>query len=113
MHISDSKKTIATIGAGISGLSATAYAAQAGNEVHVYEKHPQRGRRARQFATENGYVFDMGPSWYWLPDIIDNFFLDFGHKASDFYDLTSLSPQFEMVFEDGLLTGPECTSPNR
>ncbi|TKC59221.1 phytoene desaturase [Pedobacter hiemivivus] len=107
MKAPDSKKTIAIIGAGISGLSAAAYAAQAGNEVHVYEKHAQPGGRARQFSTENGYVFDMGPSWYWMPDIIDNFFLDFGCKASDFYQLISLNPQFEMVFEDGLLTVPE------
>ncbi|MEQ7800031.1 oleate hydratase [Pedobacter sp. ASV1-7] len=107
MQTPDSKKKIAIIGAGISGLSAAAYAAQAGNEVHVFEKHPQPGGRARQFSTENGYVFDMGPSWYWMPDIIDNFFVDFGHKATDFYDLVSLSPQFEMVFEDGLLTVPE------
>ncbi|ALL06973.1 phytoene dehydrogenase [Pedobacter sp. PACM 27299] len=102
-----SKKTIAIIGAGISGLSAAAYAAQAGNEVHVYEKHPQAGGRARQFTTENGYVFDMGPSWYWMADIINNFFQDFGYKASDFYELVSLNPQFEMVFDDGLLSIPE------
>lgn len=103
----ESKKTIAIIGAGISGLSAAAYAAQAGHEVHVYEKHPQPGGRARQFTTENGYIFDMGPSWYWMADIINNFFLDFGYKASDFYELVSLNPQFEMVFEDGLLSIPE------
>ena len=107
MKAPDSKKTIAIIGAGISGLSAAAYAAQAGNKVHLYEKHPQPGGRARQFSTENGYVFDMGPSWYWMPDIIDNFFQDFGYKTSDFYHLVPLNPQFEMVFEDGLLTVPE------
>ncbi|MBC8988077.1 oleate hydratase [Pedobacter sp. N36a] len=107
MQIPESKKSIAIIGAGISGLSAAAYAAQAGNEVHVYEKHPQPGGRARQFTTENGYAFDMGPSWYWMADIIDDFFRDFGCQASDFYDLVSLNPQFEMVFEDELLTVPE------
>lgn len=68
------KKKIAIIGAGFSGLSAAAYAAKAGNEVHVFEKHHQPGGRARQFKTDNGYVFDMGPSWYWMPDIIENFF---------------------------------------
>jgi phytoene desaturase len=103
----DSKKTIAIIGAGISGLSAAAYAAQAGNNVHVYEKHPQAGGRARQFKTENGYVFDMGPSWYWMPDIINGFFRDFGYTAADFYDLVSLNPQFEMIFEDGIIEVPE------
>jgi len=103
----ESKKTIAIIGAGISGLSAAAYAAQAGYKVHVYEKHFQPGGRARQFKTENGYVFDMGPSWYWMPDIIEDFFLDFGYKASDFYRLVALDPQFEMVFEDEVIAVPE------
>ncbi|RWW96731.1 phytoene desaturase family protein [Flavobacterium cerinum] len=102
-----SKKTIAIIGAGISGLSAAAYAAQAGNKVHVYEKHPQPGGRARQFKTENGYVFDMGPSWYWMPDIINGFFSDFGYNATDFYHLVSLNPQFEMIFQDGIVKVPE------
>lgn len=100
-------KRIAIIGAGISGLSAAAYAAKAGNEVHVFEKHNQPGGRARQFTTPNGYTFDMGPSWYWMPDIIDGFFQDFGYKASDFYALKSLDPQFEMVFDGGKMAVPQ------
>lgn len=101
------KKKIAVIGSGFSGLSAAAYAAKAGNEVHVFEKHKQPGGRARQFTTENGYVFDMGPSWYWMPDIIENFFADFGYKSSDFYELISLNPQFEMIFSDAKIAVPE------
>ena len=100
-------KKIAIIGAGISGLSAAAYAAKAGNEVHIFEKHDQAGGRARQFLTDNGYKFDMGPSWYWMPDIIENFFNDFGYKAEDFYKLIPLNPQFEMVFSDSKLSIPE------
>jgi phytoene desaturase len=99
-------KKVAIIGAGISGLSAAAYSARAGNEVHVYERHSQPGGRARQFQTENGYKFDMGPSWYWMPDIIEDFFADFGHHSADFYKLVPLDPQFEMVFEDGPLEIP-------
>ncbi len=101
------KKKIAIIGAGISGLSAAAYAAQAGNEVYVFEKHDQAGGRARQFRTEQGYVFDMGPSWYWMPDIIEDFFRDFGAHPRDFFELVSLDPQFEMVFEEGRVKVPE------
>jgi phytoene desaturase len=101
------KKRIAIIGAGISGLSAAAYAAKAGNEVHVFEKNSGPGGRARQFKTSNGYLFDMGPSWYWMPDIINNFFQDFGHEARDFYELVSLDPQFEMVFADGIVAVPK------
>lgn len=101
------KKKIAIIGSGFSGLSAAAYAAKAGNEVHVFEKHAQPGGRARQFTTENGYIFDMGPSWYWMPDIIEEFFHDFNCGTSDFFDLISLDPQFEIVFDDDKLIVPE------
>ncbi|PQV59372.1 phytoene desaturase [Sediminibacterium magnilacihabitans] len=101
------KKKIAVIGSGFSGMSAAAYAANAGNDVHVFEKHHQPGGRARQFVTENGFVFDMGPSWYWMPDIIEGFFTDFGYQSSDFYKLVPLNPQFEMVFADGNIEVPE------
>jgi len=101
------QKKIAIIGSGFSGLSAAAYGAKAGNEVHVFEKHHQPGGRARQFVTENGYTFDMGPSWYWMPDIIENFFADFKTKPSDFFELKSLDPQFEMIFSADKLTVPK------
>lgn len=101
------KKKIAVIGSGFSGLSATAYLAKAGNEVHVFEKHDRPGGRARQFSTQQGYVFDMGPSWYWMPDIIESFFADFGYKTSDFFELISLNPQFEMIFSQEKISVPE------
>lgn len=101
------KKKIAIIGSGFSGLSAAAYTAKEGFEVHVYEKHNQPGGRARQFTTDTGYSFDMGPSWYWMPDIMDKFFEDFNCKSSDFFELISLNPQFEMVFEDEKIAIPE------
>ena len=101
------KKKLAIIGSGFSGLSAAAYAAKSGYEVHVFEKHNGPGGRARQFTTNEGYVFDMGPSWYWMPDIIENFFTDFGYKAADFFELISLNPQFEMIFSGEKLSVPK------
>lgn len=101
------KKKIAVIGSGFSGLSAAAYLAKAGNDVHVFEKHDHPGGRARQFTTEQGYVFDMGPSWYWMPDIIEGFFADFGYKTSDFFEMISLNPQFEMIFSNEKIDVPE------
>ncbi|WP_285008556.1 phytoene desaturase family protein [Pedobacter faecalis] len=89
---------IAVIGAGFSGLSAAAYLARAGHRVDVYEKNREVGGRARQLVTDNGYTFDMGPSWYWMPDVFERFFNDFGYKASDFYDLELLDPGFTVVF---------------
>ena len=100
-------KKIAIIGSGFSGLSAAAYLAKLGNEVHVFEKHNQAGGRARQFSTEKGYVFDMGPSWYWMPDIMERFFADFGYKSADFFKLVSLNPQFEIIFSDEKMSVPE------
>ncbi|MEG0925391.1 phytoene desaturase family protein [Chryseobacterium sp.] len=106
MNTGKLRKRIAVIGSGFSGISAAAYAAKSGNEVHVFEKNHQPGGRARQFKTDGGYVFDMGPSWYWMPDIIEGFFSDFGCKASDFFNLVSLDPQFEMVFSQEKISVP-------
>lgn len=100
------KKKVAVIGAGFSGLSAAAYLGRAGYDVHVFEKHDQPGGRARQFSTPEGFKFDMGPSWYWMPDIIESFFSDFGYRSSDFFDLISLNPQFEMIFSSGKISVP-------
>jgi phytoene desaturase len=91
---------IAVIGSGISGLSAASYLAAAGHDVHVYEKNESAGGRARQLITHAGYVFDMGPSWYWMPDIFESFFNDFGHSVKDFYQLKLLHPAFDIIFPD-------------
>ncbi len=89
---------IAVIGSGFSGLSAACYLAQAGHDVHLFEKNDAPGGRARQLKTDNGFVFDMGPSWYWMPDVYERFFSDFNHKVSDFYKPELLQPAFDMVF---------------
>ncbi|MGB7784944.1 MAG: phytoene desaturase family protein [Salinimicrobium sp.] len=92
---------IAIIGAGFSGLSAAAYLGAAGHEVHIYEKNATAGGRARQLFTENGYTFDMGPSWYWMPDVFEKFFGDFGFDVMQLYELQLLDPSFEIVFKKG------------
>ena len=89
---------IAVIGSGFSGLSAAAYLSAEGHDVHIFEKNSSIGGRARQLKTDNGYVFDMGPSWYWMPDVFERFFNDFGHSALDFYYLQLLDPAFDVVF---------------
>ena len=94
---------ISIIGSGFAGLSAACFMAKAGNEVTVFEKNDTIGGRARAF-TANGFTFDMGPSWYWMPDIFEQFFENFGKKPSDYYNLKQLDPGFQMVFskEDAL-----------
>jgi phytoene desaturase len=92
-------KKVVVIGAGFSGLSSACYLAKAGFEVLVVEKNPELGGRARvwEAETEKGkFVFDMGPSWYWMPDIFEDFFGDFGKKVDDLYDLKKLDKQYRM-----------------
>src|SRR5688572_24849162 len=91
---------VAVIGSGFSGLSAASYLSAEGHEVVVYEKNAEPGGRARQLKTANGYLFDMGPSWYWMPGIFERFFTDFGYSVADFYQLQLLDPSFEIVYRD-------------
>lgn len=99
---------IAIIGSGFSGLSAAAYLSNKGHTVDVFEKNAAVGGRARQLTTDNGYVFDMGPSWYWMPDVFEKFFNDFGYSTSDFYELKLLDPAFDIVFSEfDKMTVPE------
>ena len=100
------KKNISVIGSGFSAMAAACYLAKSGHKVTVYEKNASIGGRARQLKAE-GFTFDMGPSWYWMPDIFDSYFADFGRKTSDFYELISLNPQFEMVFSDSNIDLPQ------
>lgn len=94
-----SKQKIAVVGSGFSGLSAACYLAKAGYKVSVYEKNAEIGGRARMFE-KDGFKFDMGPSWYWMPDVFERFFCDFGKKVSDYYELKKLSPGFQVIFSE-------------
>lgn len=91
------KKKIAIIGSGFSSLAASAYLAKAGHEVHIYEKNETIGGRARQHKAE-GFTFDMGPSWYWMPDVFERFFADFDQKPADYYTLERLNPGYQIIF---------------
>ncbi len=91
------KKRIHVIGSGFSGLAASAVLAKQGYDVSLIEKNDQAGGRARTWETE-GFTFDMGPSWYWMPDIFENYFALFGKKVSDFYDLKRLDPGYRVYF---------------
>ena len=75
----------AIIGAGIAGLSAAASLAASGHNVTVFEKNSSVGGRARTFR-EKGFTFDMGPSWYWMPEVMEQFFERFGESVTDHYD---------------------------
>ena len=90
-------KSVAIIGSGFSGLASAAVLASNGVQVNVYEKNAHIGGRARVLYIDD-FTFDMGPSWYWMPDVFERFFEQFGYKASDFYELKKLSPSFCIFF---------------
>ncbi|MCG7856180.1 phytoene desaturase family protein [Flavihumibacter sediminis] len=93
-----SKKCI-IIGSGFAGMSAAAFMARAGWDVTVIEKNDQPGGRARQWK-QDGFTFDMGPSWYWMPDVFERFFQQFGKKVSDYYSLERLDPSYRVYWSE-------------
>lgn len=98
------KKAI-IIGSGFAGLSAASFLARAGWDVTVLEKNATPGGRARTLEAE-GFMFDMGPSWYWMPDVFERFFACFGKKVSDYYQLDRLDPSYRVYWPDGPMDLP-------
>ena len=92
------KQTIHIIGSGFSALSAACYLAKAGHKVTVFEKNTTIGGRARQLKCQ-GFTFDIGPTWYWMPDVFERFFTDFNKKPSDYYALEKLNPAYSVYFD--------------
>ena len=91
------KKEIKIIGSGFSALAASCYLAKQGHSVAVYEKNATLGGRARQLQ-KDGFTFDIGPTWYWMPDVFERFFADFDKIPSDYYELIKLSPAYKVFF---------------
>ena len=93
-------KEIIVIGSGLAGMSCAAYLGKAGHRVTVIEKNSTYGGRL-QTVSQQGYTFDSGPSWYWMPDIFDSFFEDFDKKTNDYYDLRRINPGYRVYFSEG------------
>ena len=92
-------KKITILGAGISSLSSACFLAKEGYDVTILEKNATIGGRGRQFS-ENGFTFDMGPSWYWMPDVFERFYQQFNHTSTDFYELKRLDPSYRVYWSD-------------
>jgi phytoene desaturase len=93
-------KTALVIGCGFSGMSAASHLAKLGWDVQLIEKHNGPGGRARRF-TEKGFTYDMGPSWYWMPDVFERYFRQFDKTSTDFYQLKRLDPSYRIYWKDG------------
>jgi phytoene desaturase len=100
-----SRKSVIVIGSGFAGLSAASFMAKEGWEVTVIEKNSTPGGRACQLK-ENGFTFDMGPSFYWMPDVFERYFNQFGKKVADYYTLTRLDPSYRVYWKDGYTDMP-------
>ena len=92
-----SEKRIVVIGAGFGGMSAAAVLAKNGNEVTLVEKNSQPGGRAMLYKKE-GFIFDMGPSWYLMPEAFERYFAQFGKKPTDYFELKRLDPSYRVFF---------------
>ncbi len=94
------------IGSGFSSLAASCYLAKEGHEVNVFEKNESLGGRAR-ILNKQGFTFDIGPSWYWMPDVFERFFNDFNKKTEDYYELIKLNPAYKVFFKNKSITIPD------
>lgn len=92
-------KKVGIIGAGLSSLYAACYLSKQGYSVDVFEKNSMAGGRS-QFFSDKGFLFDMGPSWYWMPDVIDGLFRDLGESRADYFKLTRLSPSYQVFWKE-------------
>ncbi|GGK24231.1 phytoene dehydrogenase [Yeosuana aromativorans] len=88
---------VTIIGSGFSSLAASCYLAKSGYDVTIFEKNKTIGGRARQLI-KDGFTFDIGPTWYWMPDVFERFFSDFGKSPADYYTLEKLNPAYSVYF---------------
>jgi phytoene desaturase len=100
-----SVKSAIVIGSGFAGLAAASFMAKAGWHVTVLEKNSTPGGRARQLK-ENGFTFDMGPSWYWMPDVFERYFSLFNKSVNDYYSLERLNPSYRVYWPDDYMDVP-------
>lgn len=98
-------KSVIVIGSGFAGLSAATFMANEGWDVTVIEKNEMPGGRARQLK-DQGFTFDMGPSFYWMPDVFERYFNQFGKTVADYYSLKRLDPSYRIYWEDGFTDLP-------
>ena len=101
---------VLVLGAGFAGLATASYLAKAGHRVRVVERHDTLGGRARKFEAE-GFTFDMGPSWYWMPDVFERYFKDFGADVNEEMNLVRLDPLIQCGLRMARSRSPRGSTP--
>jgi phytoene desaturase len=107
--VQSSAPSVVVVGGGFGGLSAACHLADAGYDVTLLEKNEQLGGRASRL-TQDGFRFDMGPSWYLMPDVFERFFGRFGRRPEDYYGLERLDPHYRIFFKSGARSASERSS---
>ncbi len=92
------KKSVIIIGGGIGGLALSALLGKKGYKVTLLEKNDTVGGRARIFR-QDGFLFDMGPSWYMMPDVFKHYFDLLGEDISEYYTLKKLEPSYQITLK--------------
>jgi len=104
---SDARKSVLIIGAGPGGLAAAMLLAQAGTKVTVLERMPRVGGRCSAIE-EEGFRFDLGPTFFLYPRVLERIFRAVGRDLKTECPMTRLDPQYRVLFgtEGGQL---DCT----
>ena len=93
-----SKPRAIIIGAGYGGMALANILGKAGYRVDVYEKNATAGGRIAAIH-KDGYVFDLGPSWYLMPEVFEQYYQLFGESAETRLDLMRFNPGYKVYFE--------------
>lgn len=93
-------KRAVVIGGGIGGLATALRLRKAGAHVVLLEKNDTVGGKVAERRAA-GFRWDLGPSLFTMPQILDRLFADLGEKREDHLKLEPLSPTCRYRWADG------------
>ena len=102
-------RTVNIIGAGPGGLATAMLLAQSGVRVRVIERLPVPGGRTSTITTPEGFRFDLGPTFFLYPRVLEEIFTTCGFDLRQEVEMVRLDPQYRLVFGAGgdLLATPD------
>lgn len=94
-------RRVVIVGAGPGGLAAAMLLARAGLSVRLLERQPYVGGRTSTLHGEGGYRFDLGPTFFLYPRVLEEIFAAVGRDLRREVPMRRLDPQYHLVFGDG------------